>query len=1033
MQPERALPIAPPVAGKPHLPATPCRGWFTALICALAVVGVLPGRAHALDPDRRLTQCLRRIWQVQQGLPQATICCIRQTADGYLWLGTQTGLVRFDGVRFTSIRSRGGVSLENLWIRDLCQDAAGRLWVATDGAGLIRLADASARRYGQPEGLPSENIRAAICDRRGRLWVATDRGLARLEDDRFVLIPPEPLLPGADLTGAQPPRAQASGSEVLAVCEARDGTIWAAGPGNRLRSWDGTHWAIHPLSQLSAEVSIAAILATDDGTIWAGSSEGLIRYSQGRAQLLTTADGLANDQVETLSQGHHGVLWVGTKDGFSRLRRGEVESFHSRDGLSQSTVYTLCEDREGSLWVGTKHGLNEFVDRRTIPFTTSEGLPSNNTGPVLEDRAGIVWVGTLDAGLARYDGRRFSAVTKAQGLASNRVLALASDAEGQLWAGTDRGLCRLEGGRVAQTFTAREGLPSDTVRAICRDEQGALWVGTTAGLAELRGDRFVAPAAQPSSPPLSIEALVSGRWGLLAAARGGILYRCANRQVGQFSYAGLASHDVDAFYKDADGLLWMGTRGSGLLRFDGKKAFRYTVKDGLYDDDIFGIIADDRDNLWMACSKGIFSVSRAQLRQLATGEIHGLASVPFSPTDALRTVECTEGVQPGVWRMHDGRIWFSTIRGLLLIDPGHLQRVLPPTAVLVEDMIVNGQSLGKQPAVSLPPGQTNIEFRYTALSFVSAARISFRYQLEGFDRDWIEAGSRRSAFYTNLPPGKYRFRVAARGVDGLDNEAASPVAFGVRPHFYQRPWFIPLICALAALLTWAGVQLRVRQVKRGMRAVLAERTRIARELHDTLMQGFSGVTMEMQALAARLPESHERQTLAEIIRDAGVCLREARHSLMGLRTARSEPSGLSIDIARAARQMTDAQHVRLKLQLADTPRSLSPDVQYNLLRIAQEAVSNAVKHARASSIEVALDCTPGELSLSVKDDGVGVASHDGNGADAGHYGIVGMRERAGDIGARFQLASQPGQGTTVSVSLPLPAAGGAAAAEKVDG
>ncbi|HEY5315603.1 MAG TPA: two-component regulator propeller domain-containing protein, partial [Pirellulales bacterium] len=486
---------------------------------------------------------------------------------------------------------------------------------------------------------------------------------------------------------------------------------------------------------------VHALLVAADGTLWAGTSAGLVRSKQGHVERLTRADGLADEQVYALAAGRDGVLWVGTKDGFCRLEDGEFECFRSRDGLSQSTVYTLCEDREGSLWVGTKHGLNEFTDRRTIPFTTSEGLPSNNTGPVCEDRDGGVWVGTLDAGLAHYDGRRFSTVTQAQGLPSNRVLALTSDRGPSLWVGTDRGLCRLESGRVAQTFTTRDGLPADTVRSICRDAQGALWVGTSAGLAELRDGRFVAPAGQPDSPPLSIQALVSCRWGLLAAAQGGKLYRCAERKLAAFAHPGLASQDIDAFYNDAEGLLWIGTRGSGLLLFDGSKAFRFTVQDGLYDDDIFGIIADDRGDLWMACSKGIFSVHRAQLRELAAGRIQTLMSSPFSPTDALRTIECTEGVQPGVWRMRDGRIWFSTIHGLIVIDPGHLRRSLPPTAVLVEDMIVNGQSQGRQPAAALPPGQNNIEFRYTALSFVSAARIAFRYRLEGFDRDWIEAGA----------------------------------------------------------------------------------------------------------------------------------------------------------------------------------------------------------------------------------------------------------------------------------------------------
>lgn len=979
------------------VPRGPC---VAAALAALVLAGSWHP-AFALDGNRRLSQCLRRVWQVQQGLPQATIFCIRQTKDGYLWLGTQTGLVRFDGVQFTSIRGSEDASLENRWIRDLAEDSDGRLWVATDGGGLFCVDQARVLHYGPNDGLPSDSVRAVFVDRDRAVWAGTDRGAARLLDGQFVA-------------------AGNDSAPVGALCQTSDGTIWTGGRGNRISSFRDGGWTDHTIAELPADASVSALLASPDKAIWIGTSDGLVRYQRDHVERFTRASGLADNRVYDLASGQGGVLWIGTKDGFSRYEHGEFESFRSRDGLAQSTVYTLWEDREGSLWVGTKHGLNQFVDRRTIPFTTSEGLPSNNAGPVLEDRDGVVWVGTLDAGLARYDGRHFSAVTREQGLPSDCILALAADQKTpSLWVGTDHGLCRLEAGRVVKTYTTHDGLPADVVRAICRGPHGTLWVGTPAGIAEFEGGRFRVPDAQSHSDPPTIQALANCPWGLLAAASGGKLYRCRDQKIEAFSAPGLASVDADALYSDADGLLWIGTRGSGLLRFDGEKAVAFTIQQGLYDDDIFGIVGDNRGLLWVACSKGIFSIEREQLQNLAAGRIRTLSCRPFSPTDAQRTVECTEGAQPCVWRMRDGRIWFSTIHGLIVIDPEHLQRHMPPNSVVIEDMFVNGQSQSLEAREPLPPGQNNLEFHYTALSFVSPARIAFRYRLEGFDRDWIDAGSRREAFYTNLPPGDYRFRVVAEGLDGTA-EAANPLAFTVLPHLYQRKWFIPLCVLAAGLVVLIWVQMRIRQVRTQMRAVLAERTRIARELHDTLMQGFSGVTMEMQALAARIPASPERRTLDEIIRDAGVCLREARQSLMGLRTARREPTGLAADIGQAARQMADARNIRLKLRLHDAPRWLSPDMQYNLLRIAKEAVSNAVRHSGAASIEVALDCSPRQLALSVKDDGMGLDGNHLSSADAGHFGIVGMRERASDIGARFELTSRPGHGTTVSVVLPSP-------------
>jgi signal transduction histidine kinase len=378
-------------------------------------------------------------------------------------------------------------------------------------------------------------------------------------------------------------------------------------------------------------------------------------------------------------------------------------------------------------------------------------------------------------------------------------------------------------------------------------------------------------------------------------------------------------------------------------------------------------------------------------------------------------------------RTHDGRLWFATIRGLLVLDPNHWQRESTPPLVVVENPVVNGHSEPSELIGQLPPGQKNMEFHYAGLAYYRPTRLRFRYMLEGFDRDWIDAGTRREAFYTNLPPGQFRFRVTACNADNLCNEQGAAVEFSLAPLLYQRAWFWPLVAAAIAGLGWLGYQLRIRRLRERYDLILAERSRIARELHDTLIQGFSGITMAMQALAGRLRSApRERETLEDIIRDAASCLRETRQSVAGLRAGQDASSGLTAAIGAAAREITDTKDVRLKLKLEKVSRKLPAEVEYNLLRIASEAVSNSVKHSGARTIEVALESSPEALRLRVHDDGSGLG---GAALRPGHYGIIGMKERATQIGAELELLSEPGRGTTVSVVLP---AGRATQPEKVE-
>jgi ligand-binding sensor domain-containing protein len=961
-----------------------CRYWgIGALLAMLAATHAL-----CLDSNRSLTQYMHRIWQTPQGLPPATIRSIIQSKDGYMWLGTDRGLVRFDGVRFTAVPDLKAAGAEEPRIRQLYEDSSGDFWMATSNTGLLKLHDRAITRY-----LPSESVNCVVPDGHGSLWICSEHGLEHLSKGKNDLI---------------------SESSAETACVRKDGSVWFGGASCELGIWDGKKLSTYQLRSLPGYATVQTLLAAKDDTLWIGTSDGLIRLANGREQRFTKADGLANNSVFTLAETQDGSIWIGTNDGFSRFRGREMESFGTKNGLSQSTVYALFEDREGSLWAGTKRGLNQFLDRRTIPITASEGLPSNDTGPVLQDVSGNIWVGTLGAGLGKYAGHRSTILTTKNGLSSNTIVALAVDGHGGVWVGTDRGLDFIRDGEIVRRYTTSQGLPSNSILSLLYDANRTLWIGTATGLAILR-DGY-AELLSPSRTRFGIVALGEAG-GLVYAAEASSGVRVfSERIVREMPGQKLPLRYVDAFYKDADGFLWMGTAGTGLYLLSGGNPVHFSSNDGLFDDEIYGIAGDDRGQLWMACSKGIFSVNRADLHKFAGGGKKKFDSNPYSPLDGLQTVECKSGVQPAAWRMHNGHISFSTIRGLLVIDPNQVDPKVGPPPVVIESVTVDGRSGQPREMLDLSPGERNLTFSYTGLSFRWPTRVTFRYKLEGFDRDWIDAGTRREAFYTNLPPRSYRFRVTACNPDGVCNEAGASETFVLPARFYQRFWFWVLCAIVLASLVRLGFGLRIQHLKRQFGMVLAERSRIARELHDTLIQGFSGVTMQMQALAVRLAPEHKSR-LEDIIEDSAGCLREARRSVADLRNSSLPESGLSAAIAGAARQSVAPSGARLKLNLEPVPGNLSADVEYNLVRIAQEAVTNSVKHSGARTIEVVLAATQDSMRLSVQDDGSGFVRA---GEPAGnHYGLVGMQERARDIGAVFQVASELGQGTTVSVALPI--------------
>ncbi len=947
---------------------------------------------YALDPGKSPTQYSHRIWGREEGLLQPSIYAILQSRDGYIWLGTQDGLIRFDGMRFRDFTDGGKTPFRKTLVRALAEDNNRNLWIGAIGAGLtVAGRDGRLTFFSTANGFPSDDTFCVAPDREGSVWACTGAGLVSFRGSHRRVFTTADGLPE---------------DRIRATCEASDGARWVAGIDFGLSRSKGSGFTQFRGIPEAADSPIGALYCASGGDVWVGMHTGLYRIRGDSVERFTSAQGLADNNILTLSESKDGTLWIGSRLGVSRYRNGEIATYSTADGLSHSSVLSLCLDREGSLWAGTQTGLDQFTDPPVTPYTRREGLPGNDTSAVIEDASGDLWVGTLSEGLGRFDGRNFRSITTRDGLASNRILSLALDHSGDIWAGTDRGISRIRAGRVVRTF--RLGIGDTETHSIFIDSGGQVWAGAEKGLFRFNGGEFV-PSRKPS--------------GEVVALGGGLQTRLFVSTARGFSYlAGEGftnAKEIDphrtvrSWYIDRERhITWMGTLGRGLIRWQHGKATYYRVGDGLYDASIYAILRDRNENFWFASAKGIFRVAESDLNRFAEGKVHSVQSVPFS-TGQFR-FECQEAAQPAAIESRDGRMWFSTTNGLVAVDPNHLPRNTVPPPVRVESVYVNGERMENLDAARLQPGQKNLDIRYTALSFVNPEKVTFRYMLEGYDRTWTDAGPRREAFFTNLPPGRYRFKVVASNVDGTASPAAGLIAFAIEPHVYQRPWFFCVMAGLAALTLWLIWRRREVRLKREFAAVLAERARIARDLHDTLVQQLSGVMMQLQALWKKLPVSREKTALGDIIQDAEACAIEARRSLWDLRSGAAEPDFAS-SLRETVAKLTRGRAVDLVIDTDGVGGFADRAVEYQLLRIAGEAISNAVRHANAGRLWVTCAARDGELELCIRDDGSGFAA----GAEPfGHFGLAGMRERAREIAADLNIESNA-RGTTVRVSVAI--------------
>lgn len=807
-----------------------------ALVLLLAVVfyASLPiSPALALDPRKALKEYGHDVWHSGNGLPQNSITSIVQTEDGYLWLGTLEGLVRFDGVRFTVFDKWNTPQLKSNRIHTLFEDRDKNLWIGTEGGGLNRLKGGRFDHYSTADGLSNNFLYSINQDIKGNLWIATANGLNRFSNGAFTVYTTKDGL---------------SSDNIRSAVESRDGSLWIATTAGLNRLKDGKMAAYTKTEGLSSNF-VNKVIEDRHGDIWISTPAGLNRLRDGAFTLYTQKDGLSSEATESLYEDRAGALWIATSGGgVNRFLDGKFSAYTVSGGLSSNFVRSIYEDREGSLWIGTEGGgINRLRDGKFSAYTKRDGLSSDFVRTLMEGSDSSLWVGTQGGGLNRIKDGNITIYLPEPGQPGGVMRSLCEDRKGNIWVGTARGLMLLQNGGL----TRKPGWPIDTVRAIYEDRPGALWIGTDTGLVRMSKGKFVKFTTADGLSNNLIMALSEDREGRLwIGTWGGGVNVLKDGKFTSFTTAeGLSANVVRVIYPDAEGNIWIGTEGGGLNRFRAGRLSSYSKATGLYDDMVSSILEDGKGNLWMSCNKGVYSVSKKQFDEFDAGRIDALTCASYGESDGMISRECNGSNQPAGWRGRDGRLWFPTMKGVVVINPEEIRTNDQPPPVHIERALIDGVEVNVSRMNELVHGKGALEFHYSAPSFLGSDRIKFRFKLEGYDEDWSEAVTRREAYYTNIPPGKYRFMVTACNNDGVWNETGTSFDFYLDPHFYQAWWFY-LLCAVGiGLLVFAGHHLRIRRLEareERLAELVAERTKeleaVNEKLHQlAILDGLTGI------------------------------------------------------------------------------------------------------------------------------------------------------------------------------------------------
>ena len=986
-----------------------CRSPFAA--AALAVCSMQT--AHAIDPHRTMSQYVRQQWGTESGFPRGPVYSIAQTKDGYLWIGTEKGLFRFDGMTFQQMQTAQELSLNH--VLGLLADGDGGLWAR------LRHPSQTLLHY------DGNIFRETIGD--PAFFQSSVAAMAHARDDGllFWMLNGRPhaiVVRGKNFEKAAEP-VDFSRSAVLAVAQTSNGDIWVGTRDAGLfRLAGGRTFAV---TENLPDLKVNALVPTSNNTLWVGTDAGVVRWDGTKLTKAGVPRSLDAVQALAMVVDRDANLWIGTNShGLLRVNEDGVASHVETSGM-RDAVTAVFEDREGNLWTGSAGILERLRDSPFVTYSLPEGLQLDGNNPIFADSENRIWVASVAAGISWLKDGNHGQVTRA-GLDRDVIYSITGRKD-EVWLGRQRGgLTQLRLGPnsiAAKTYTEADGLAQNSVYSVYQTRDGSVWAGTlSGGVSKLSGGRFTTYTVANGLVSNTVTATLEGSDGTMWFATPGGLSEFSRGSWRSFSAKdGLPSEDINCLLQDSAGVLWTGTTAG--LAFRESRRFQVPAETlPSLRESVLGIAEDRFGSLWIATSNHVLRVNRERLLRgtLAQGDVreYGLA-------DGLRGVE-------GVKRSHSvvtdptGRVWFSLNRGISVVDPARLRNNSAPAIVRIQSVLADGSAVNISGGSHVPGGRQRITFGYAGLSLSVPERVRFRYQLESFDHGWSEPLATREAMYTNLSPGSYRFRVIASNPDGIWNGAEASIGIEVDPLFWQTWWFRACVAFSFLISGLALYRLRLHQMTRQLNVRfeerLAERTRIAQELHDTLLQGFLSASMQVHVAVDRLPpDSQAKPTLTRTLQLMKQVIEEGRNAVRGLR---SSSSASSLDLEHAFSRIQDElvpdgkpnERVEFRVIVEGQPRPLRPLLRDDVYRIGREALINAFRHARAKSIEIEINYSFSQLRIVVRDDGCGIDPQLlGKGRD-GHWGLSGMRERADRIGSRLHLSSSPLAGTEVELRVP---------------
>jgi signal transduction histidine kinase/ligand-binding sensor domain-containing protein len=967
----------------------------------------------AIDPGRTVAQYLHDRWESDRGFPGGAVHAITQSADGYLWIAADKGLVRFDGLVFQLIHRPSPTREPDPAVLALAPDRSGGLWLQLRSAMLARYhgGQFDARLPSPLNGSTPTVTALAPTSDGGVLLSALNQGVVRYRNGQIEAVVSQQMMPS---------------SFVIAMTETPDGDVWLGTRDSGLLRLHGGK--LSPIGVPDQKIN--ALASGPGNTLWIGTDEGVALWNGSEMTRAGIPDALKHLSVLALTRDRDENLWIGTSAGqLLRVTRHGIVSSGTvpRDqsgGLSpfgrRDAVTAVFEDRDRNLWIGTNRGIERLRDGVFTTYSDAQGLPAGTYG-ALDVDADCTWIAPIERGLYTICGQRTAAVETA-GLANDVVYSI-SGGDGEIWLARQRGgLTRLrrEGGTFsARTFTKADGLAQDNVYAVHRSRDGTVWAGTlSAGLSRLKDGRFTTFTTEDGLASNTIAAITEAADGTIwTATPNGVSYQFKNGWMRLSTGDRLPSNDVNTLFEDSTHDMWIGTAAGLALARGGRVVNTFQAPERLRES-ILGIAEDRSGGLWIATNERIV---RAARERLAAGNASDADLHEFGAFDGLVGVEGVKRHR-SLTADRDGRIWLSTTRGVSMTDPKAAAGRVPRASVAIETVSADGKAIAGTP-LTIPPRKQRVAFSYTSLSLSTPERVQFRYRLDGFDPDWSASTTTRQAVYTNLGPGDYRFRVVASNGDGVWNGDEAVVSFAIAPAFWQTGWFQAFAVLVAGAAGWAVYRLRLHQVRRQLNVRfeerLAERTRIAQELHDTLLQGFLSASMQLHVAADRLPTDSPAKPSLKNVQDLMTrVIEEGRNAVRGLRSSSAAPDNLQQAFSGMSAELNIGGDVVYSVVVEGRDRPLQPIIRDEIYKIGREAVANAFRHSAASRVELALEYGSRELRLLVRDNGSGIDSEVLRSGTDGHWGLAGMRERAERIGAAFKVWSSAGSGTEVELSVP---------------